>query len=314
VGQLLHRPSLKSYEVNESLYKPTSLIDGIGPITEARYREAGIFAVSDLLTHFIFRLVSGAKLAQTEQPWFEVCLLLCVDGIDKDYADALVREDISIRKLDNLRADTILEKLSVHKTAGRLKELPKVEEIEWWRVRAARISSCPIIAVKFLDLSSARDNAKFRVEIAGKTIGTTPSGTALLYGVPSWTQSFKLYYLNSFVDFVDMRKQGAPFARVRRGYTAPVLAYERKPTIVGDQLIVPQGHRIEIERPALVDLVEGSTYLARGGNGAPTILVCERYAIRGGRVVFTTVRPPGLALVAGDRYMWNGGAFERIEA
>ena len=296
--------------MNDSLYLPAETVDGVGPVTAGRLAEAGIDTVADLLADYLQRIESAEHLDGVEDTLFEACLLMLVDGIDKDHADGLVREGVTLRRLDDLRAETVLEKLDAQRAAGRFKHVPPLEEVRRWQLRAARIAVCPVLSLQLTDLSGGQGG--FAVETARGTVPATPRGTVILSAIPGWEMVVKVHHGDRFLDLVDLRGMAGPYGALRRGYSvagdAPVFA------LAEDGLPVPPGGRVEIVRTALSDLAEGTLLRARGGDGE-TFLMIDGWRLATRSSLVTVITPgDGLSdLVAGARYAWRGGQLERLE-
>lgn len=298
--------------MNDVFYAPVTTIDGIGHVTSSALRKKNILYVADLLADYISRLAGGQKLPENEANFFEVCLLLLVEGMDKDSADALNLEGVSVRRLDDLRAETVQEKIQKQQDLGRVPRVPSLDEIRWWGARASRIASCPIIALRLSDLSEASQNHSFTLNVSGSQVQTTSTGTAILAGTPPWEQVVKVYRDDHFLDFIDLRGANRQYETVYRGYSSVAPSNDMQLSMREGRFTIPSGGRIEFNRVSPGNLEAGSTFVARGDPDS-AYLVGERYEISQRTAVLSIVEPDTFMSVPGHRYTWDGAQFNPLE-
>jgi predicted flap endonuclease-1-like 5' DNA nuclease len=116
-------------------------IDGIGPSSETKLNNAGIHTLDDLRSMNIQQAnqQSGISVSRL-QSWQNMALLMQIDGIDKQYAEGLVRSGITtLTTLANTAPDSILQRLGEMYNNNVIPSVPTRADVDLWQAQATAL-------------------------------------------------------------------------------------------------------------------------------------------------------------------------------
>jgi len=116
-------------------------IEGIGPSSETKLNNAGIQTLNDLRSMDIqdIHQQSGISVGRL-QSWQNMALLQQVNGVDKEYAEGLVRSGVTtLTALANTVPDTILQHLTEMHNNNIIPSVPTRADVDSWQAQATAL-------------------------------------------------------------------------------------------------------------------------------------------------------------------------------
>ena len=111
----------------------TTYLEGIGPVSSRNLEDIGVFTVCDLVRASSGQIVAatGGRVSDaTARRWRSMALLVEIDGVDNQLAEALVDADIGSTEQIRMRsASELFDLFSLARDAGTIPEVPELDRI-----------------------------------------------------------------------------------------------------------------------------------------------------------------------------------------
>lgn len=177
------------------LKSPPELIEGIGPSRKAALAAGGIVDLEGLLRTDVGRikeLVPDASVEQIED-WLRATVLLQLDHVDADVAEALVRAGLGwVDRIADVALSTVVQALDDAAAAGKIAEVPSAARIAALHADAVRRRSTGLVVGRIMaeDWSAPVPDAVVRVET--RWTRSDEAGWFQLSGVPEGTRKLSI--------------------------------------------------------------------------------------------------------------------------
>jgi hypothetical protein len=285
---------------------PVSTIEGIGPVYTQQLAGKGITTITDLIDHGIRRLQLKQPLKGQENDWFNQAKLFLIEGVGKDDAEVLIRNDISIDKLDNLKAETIRQRFEAAVAKHQTRTVPDLSTIRAWQLDALRISQCPLVVFR-VATSDDSQTGDFQLNIDGKSLRPDASGKILLRGIPNWRLIGKLHHRDNFVDYLDLRTLER-YASLNRTYSVSALSTEANLVLALPNILVSNGMRVEYVERDLAYFKEGQGFWGKNNQNKQGLLLADRYRVRANSLIFDVLTAPDIEVQHNQKYQLHNAA------
>lgn len=251
----------------ENILHPVAEIKGIGQATATKLQKKGLYYSEQLLLlspEDLFDWLKPAKgitIANLSTKLIPQARLLCVDGMNGQYAEGLVASGIkSYRDLVTSNAKTIYTLLEKKPPNGKK---PELEEIISWQLSAARLIGTGLLFVTVIDESTRKRLPGVTVGISGLDplikapvrLKTNDRGVGLLAGLLPARHTLELTakgYL-SFIAPFDIEASGGInlLIELKKGKHRPRVIDEFKGGIID---VIDQSATFKTKRVSLADL------------------------------------------------------------
>lgn len=171
------------------LSQSPKIIEGIGDVTEAALRDAGITTIAELLWHGQRR--SEGELPQNMragiQPgWVAAAFLLQVQKMTPDRAEGLVAAGIdSVEELAGAGLQTLERAMERAVETGRMREAPSLYQLAELQRHAASLRGTGLVRGRVVDAESGEALAGVKVSAGRKSTETDSDGAFYMSGIPA---------------------------------------------------------------------------------------------------------------------------------
>lgn len=171
------------------------IVEGIGEGRARLLREARITSLADMLARgprVVHQLLSGTSPKQVVR-WFAATLLLQVEDVDPQLAEALVDGGVStIKQLATCGLQTLERAVASAREAGKIREAPSLYQLAAIQRDAATLRGKGIAQGRVLQADSGAPLPNLRVSVGRLAAVTDPEGRFILSGVPTETRTATL--------------------------------------------------------------------------------------------------------------------------
>ncbi|MGI1671580.1 MAG: hypothetical protein K6L74_14825 [Neptuniibacter sp.] len=288
---------------------PISTIEGIGEVFAEKLSQKDILTVTDFIEYGVIRKNSKNSLNGRERDWFNQAKLLLVDGVDKDDAEVLIRNDITIDRIDMLNPETIRTYFQSAVEKHYTKEVPSLKTIQKWQLDAVRISSSPIVVLSIGNVFGEINTADFMLKIDGKELTFDQCGKLVLSGIPNWSLIAKLYYKDNLADFLNLTTC-EQYAIFKKSYSEVYLNRDASLILASPQIHLQKNHRIEFVAKTMADFSDGDLFWGKNRTGEGGFLLSNKYKVSGKTLVFNTIRDVEFAIEDNKKYILSNNQFD----
>ena len=174
--------------VDRFLRASPAVVEGIGPATETALAGAGIHTIADLLRKgpdYVHRALPATSLQRAER-WCGAALLLQVDGVSPDLAEAFTAVGIaSPSDLADAGLQTLERAVKAAQDSRRLAARPSIYALAELQRKAARLRATGLLAGRLVDAQSGAGLPNLEVRAAARVTTTDEQGTFDLVGLPA---------------------------------------------------------------------------------------------------------------------------------
>lgn len=288
---------------------PISEIEGIGERKAQALAGQNIFSLVDYIEHGIYWRELNKPLTGSQANIFESALLFLLPKINKHDVEVLRKNNVSIRRIDNLSVATIIDYFEQAIEKKWTKHLPTENTILGWQKQALMIQLNTIAVFSILGLKDSHQFADFELKINGKTHPLLSNGKFILSGTPAWSCMAKLYYQSQLIEQIDFSTT-KQYALFNRYYSPERLMPSPKFVMYSPVIEVVEGQRIELQPRALSFFSNGSVFYGKK-SGEHGVLLHSNYTVSGNNLVFNVYRDEALIVEDGIKYRLINQQFEQ---